>query len=190
MRMLAADAANRRRYFSNRLFKPLRQMQHLASAVIEDGSQPSTECAVFVLPEIERENTIPPPKEQRRGNLRSISAWRVRQSVEGNRQLACPCGAQHLHAYQALCKEDRMTAIHGKRVERLQPGQRGTIRRDESARPAHVGDRAAGFHAAQHIALGQVLVFKRHSGRAIDTSLLKRPEDAGRKCEPVKRMAR
>ena len=28
MRMLTADAANRRRHFSDRLFKPLRQMQH------------------------------------------------------------------------------------------------------------------------------------------------------------------
>jgi hypothetical protein len=65
MRMLAADAANRRRHSSDRLFKPLRQMQHLSSAVIEDGSQLSPERAVFVLPEIERENTIPSTKERR-----------------------------------------------------------------------------------------------------------------------------
>ena len=90
MRMLAADAANRRRHFSDRLFKPLRQMQHLSSAVIEDGSQLSPERAVFFLPEIEGENTIPSTKERRRSNLRAIAAWHVRQSVERNRQLACP----------------------------------------------------------------------------------------------------
>ncbi len=65
MRMLAADAANRRRHFSNRLFKPLRKMQHLSSAAIEDGSQLSPERAVFVLPEIKGENTIPSTKERR-----------------------------------------------------------------------------------------------------------------------------
>jgi hypothetical protein len=52
-------------------------MQHLARAVIEDGSQLSPERAVFVLPEIDSENTIPPPKEERRSNLRSIPARRV-----------------------------------------------------------------------------------------------------------------
>ena len=72
MRMLAADATNLRRHFSDRLFKLLRQMQHLTGAVIEDGSQLSPECAVFLLPKIEGENTIPPAKEQRRSNLRSI----------------------------------------------------------------------------------------------------------------------
>ena len=117
MRMLAADAANRLRYFSDRIFKPLRQKQHLSGAVIEDRSQLSLKHAVFVLPEIEGENTIPPTKEQRRSNLRSIPARYVRQSVERNRQLASPNGAQHLHAHQALCKEDRMAAIHGNRVE-------------------------------------------------------------------------
>ena len=115
---------------------------------------------MFFLPEIEGENTIPSTKEQRRSNLRSIAAWHVRQSVERNRQLACPHGAQHLHAHQALGKEDRMTAIHGNRVERLQPRQWISFRRNESARPAHVGDRAAGLHAAQHIPFGQVLVFQ------------------------------
>jgi len=63
--MLTADAANRRRHFSDRLFKPLRQMQHLSGAVIEDGSQLSPKCMVFVLPEIDWENTIPPTKERR-----------------------------------------------------------------------------------------------------------------------------
>jgi hypothetical protein len=63
--MLAADAANRRRHFSDRLFKPLRQMQHLARAVIEDGSQLSPERAVFVPPKIEWEHTIPSTKERR-----------------------------------------------------------------------------------------------------------------------------
>ena len=77
MRMLAADAANRSRDFPGCLFKPLRQMQHLARAVIENGSQLSPERAVFVLPEIDGENTIPPPKEERRSNLRSIPARRV-----------------------------------------------------------------------------------------------------------------
>ena len=99
MRMLAADAANRRRHFSDRLFKPLRQMQHLTRAVIEDGSQLSPEGAVFFLPEIERENTIPSTKEQCRSDLRSIPARRMTQSVESNRKLACPYGAQHLHAH-------------------------------------------------------------------------------------------
>ena len=160
MRMLAADAANRRRHFSDRLFKPLRHMQHLSSAVIEDGSQLSPERAVFVLPEIDWKNTIPPPKEQCRSDLRSIAAWHVRQSVESNRQFACPYSAQHLHAHQALRKEDRMTAIHGNRVERLQPRQWLAIRRNEGTRPAHVGNRAAGFHAAQHIPFCQVLVFQ------------------------------
>ena len=117
MRMLAADAANRRRHFSDRLFKPLWRMQHLSSAVIEDGNQLSPERAVFVFPKIEGENTISPTKELRRSNLRSIPARRVTQSVESNRQLACPYGAQHLHAHQALRKEDRMTSIHGNRVE-------------------------------------------------------------------------
>jgi hypothetical protein len=65
MHMLAADAADRHRDLSDRLFKPLRESQHLARAVIEDGSQLSPERAVFVLPEIDGENTIPPPKEQR-----------------------------------------------------------------------------------------------------------------------------
>jgi hypothetical protein len=65
MRVLAADAANGRRHFSDRLFKPLRQMQHLSSAVIEDGSQLSPERAVFFLPKIEGENTIPSTKERR-----------------------------------------------------------------------------------------------------------------------------
>jgi hypothetical protein len=63
--MLATDATNRRRHFSDRLFKRPRQMQHLARAVIEDGSQLSPERAVFVLPEIEGENTIPSTKEWR-----------------------------------------------------------------------------------------------------------------------------
>jgi hypothetical protein len=40
-------------------------MQHLSSAVIEDGSQLSPERAVLVLPEVERENTIPSTKELR-----------------------------------------------------------------------------------------------------------------------------
>ena len=123
MRVLAADAANRRRHFSDRLFKPLRQMQHLASAVIEDGSQLSPERAVFFLPEIDGENTIPSTKERLRSNLRAMPARHVRQSMERNRQLAGPYGAQHLHAHQAFRKEDRMTAIHGNRVERLQPRQ-------------------------------------------------------------------
>jgi hypothetical protein len=158
--MLATDATNRRRHFSDRLFKPLRRMQHLTRAVIEDGSQLSTDRAVFFLPKIEGENTISPTKEERRSNLRSIPARRVTQSVERNRKLACTHGAQHFHAHQDLRKEDRMTAIHGNRVERLQPRQWVAIRRDESARPAHVGDRAARLHAAQHIAFGQVLVFK------------------------------
>ena len=185
MRMLAADAANRSRDFPGCLFKSLRQMQHLACAVIEDRSQLSPKRAVFILPEIDGENTIPPPKEQRRINLLSNATRRVRQSVERNRQFACPYSAQHLHAHQALRKEDRMTAIHGNRVERLQPRQWISFRRNECARPAHVGDRAAGFHAAQHIALRQVLMFKRDSGCAIDASLLERPEHAGRKREPV-----
>jgi hypothetical protein len=158
--MLAADAANRRRHSSDRLFKPLRHIQYLARAVIEDGSQLSPERAVFVPPEIDGENTIPPPKEQYRSNLRAIAAWHVRQSVESNRKLACPYSAQHLHAHQALRKEDRMTAIHGNRVERLQPRQWISFRRNEGARPAHVGDRAAGLYAAQHIPFGQVLVFQ------------------------------
>jgi len=63
--MPAADAASRRRHISDRLFKSLRQMQHLASAVIEDGSQLSPERAVFFLPEIDGENSIPSTKEQR-----------------------------------------------------------------------------------------------------------------------------
>jgi len=75
--MLAANAANRRRDFPGCLFKSQRRMQHLARAVIEDGSQLSPERAVFVLPEIDSENTIPPPKEERRSNLRSIPARRV-----------------------------------------------------------------------------------------------------------------
>jgi hypothetical protein len=158
--MLAADATNCPRNFSDRIFKPLGQMQSLTSAVIEGGSQLSPESAVFFLPEIERENTIPRPKEQCRSDLRSLAAWHVRQSVERNRQFACPHGAQHLHAHQAFRKEDRMTAIHGNRVERLQPWQWISFRRNEGARPAHVGDRAAGLHAAQHIPFGQVLVFQ------------------------------
>jgi hypothetical protein len=158
--MLAADAANSRCHLPDRIFKPLRQMQRLACAVIEDGSQFSTDRAVFFLPKIEGENTISPTKEERRSNLRSIPARRVTQSVERNRQVACPHDAQHLHAHQALGKEDRMTAIHGNRVEQLQPGQWIAIRRNEGARPAHVGDRAAGFHAAQHIPFGQVLMFQ------------------------------
>jgi hypothetical protein len=157
--VLAADAANGPSHFSDCLFKPLRQMQHLARAVIEDGSQLSLERAVFFLPEIERENTIPSTKEQRRINLRSIPARRVTQSVEGDRKHACPYSAQHLHSHQALSEEDRMAAIDGNRVQGLQPGQWISFRRNEGARSAHVGDRAAGFHAAQHIAFGQVLVF-------------------------------
>jgi hypothetical protein len=49
VRVLAADAANSRRHFPDRIFKPLRQMQHLACAVIEDGSQLSPEytCSSF-----------------------------------------------------------------------------------------------------------------------------------------------
>ena len=65
MRMIAADATNSRRQFSDSLLKPLRQMQYLACAVIEDGSKLSPERAVFVLPEIEGENTIPSTKEWR-----------------------------------------------------------------------------------------------------------------------------
>ena len=65
MRVLTADATNSRRHFFDRLFKPLRQMQHLAGAVIEDGSQLSPERAVFILPKIEGENTIPSTKERR-----------------------------------------------------------------------------------------------------------------------------
>jgi hypothetical protein len=79
--------------------------------------------------------------------------------VESNRKLACPHGAQHLYAHQAFRKEDCMTATHGNRVERLQPRQWITVRGDEAARSAHVGDRAAGFHAAQYIPFGQMLVF-------------------------------
>ena len=65
MSVLASAAANRRRHFSDRHFKPLRQMQDLARAVIEDGSQLFPERAVFVPPEIDGENTIPSTKEQR-----------------------------------------------------------------------------------------------------------------------------
>ena len=65
MRMLAADAADRRRHFSDCLFKPLRQMQDLACTAIEDGSQLSPETAVFFLPKIDGENTVPTTKEQR-----------------------------------------------------------------------------------------------------------------------------
>ena len=119
MRMLAADAANRSRDFPGCLFKSLRQMQHLTCAVIEDGSQLSPERAVFVFPKIEGENNISPTKELRRSNLRSIPARRVTQSVEGDRKLACPYSAQHLHSHQALGEEDRMAAIDGNRVERL-----------------------------------------------------------------------
>jgi hypothetical protein len=74
--MLATDATNRRRHFSDRLFKPLRQMQHLSSAVIEDGSQLSPERAVFVLPEIDGVNTIPsrqPHRADRSGNCEACS---------------------------------------------------------------------------------------------------------------------
>ena len=63
--MLAANATNRRRHFSDRLFKSLRRMQHLAGAVIEDGSQLFPERAVFVLPEIDGKNTIPSTKDRR-----------------------------------------------------------------------------------------------------------------------------
>jgi hypothetical protein len=65
MRVPAADAANRRRHFSHRVFKRRWDRQDLASAVIEDGSQLSPERAVFFLPEIERKNSIPSTKEQR-----------------------------------------------------------------------------------------------------------------------------
>jgi hypothetical protein len=160
MHMLAADAADRHRDLSDRLFKPLRESQRLSSAVIEDGSHLSPKRAVFVLPEIEGENTIPPAKQQRRCNLRSIPARYVEQIVESDSKLAGPYGAQHLHAHQAPRKEDRMAAIHGNRVERLQPRQWITVRGDEGARSAHVEDRAAGFHAAQYIPFGQVLVFQ------------------------------
>ena len=122
--MLAADAANGLRDFPDRLFKPLRQMQHLPSAVIEDGSQLSPKRAVFILPKIDRREHH---SAHERAASKSISGRMrpgiVRQSVESNRELACPYSAQHLHAHQALRKEDRMTAIHGNRVERLQPRQ-------------------------------------------------------------------
>jgi hypothetical protein len=158
--MLAADAANCRRHFSDRLFKPLRQMQHLARTVVKNGSHLTSQCRVFFLPKIEGEHTIPTPKEQCRSDHRAIAAWHVRQSVERNRKLAGPDGAQHLHAHQALGKKDRMTAIYGNRVEGLKPRKWISFRRNEGARPAHVGDRAAGLHAAQHMPFGQVLVFQ------------------------------
>ena len=109
MHMLAADAANRRRQFSDRIFKLRWQLQHLARAVIEDGSQLSPERAVFVLPEIERENTIPSTKEQRRSNLRSNAARRVSQCLYNSISPARPmymkfslCYAQHNEDYVVL----------------------------------------------------------------------------------------
>jgi hypothetical protein len=53
MRVLATDTANDRRHFSGCLFRPLRQVHHLAGAVIENGSQLSPERTVFFLPKIE-----------------------------------------------------------------------------------------------------------------------------------------
>ena len=110
--------------------------------------------------------------------------------MECNGKLACPHGAQHLHAHQAFRENDCMTSIHGNRVERLQPRQWISFRRNKGARPAYVGDRATGFHAAQHIAFGQVLVFERDPRGAIDGSLLDRPEHTGRKRKSVESMAR
>jgi hypothetical protein len=65
MRVLAADAANRRRHFPDRLFKRQWDRQDLACTAIEDGSQLSPESAVFFLPKIDGENTVPTTKERR-----------------------------------------------------------------------------------------------------------------------------
>ena len=83
-----------------------------------------------------------------------------------------------------------MTAIHGDRVDASAATAMASLRRDEDAGTAHVGDRAAGFHPAQHIPACAVLVFERDSGRAIDASLLKRLEHFAGKRQSVKEVSR
>ena len=76
MGVLAPDAINVRRQFPDRLFKLRRKRQNFAGAVVEDGSQFSPECAVFLLPKIEWKHTVPSTKEKLRGNMWAFAPWR------------------------------------------------------------------------------------------------------------------
>ena len=119
MGVLATDATNVRRQFSDRLFKLRRYRQKFAGAVVEDGSQFSPECAVFLLPKIEWEHTVPSAKQQLRSNSGAFAPRHARHGVERNRQLVGLHAAQHLQTHQAFCKKNGMTAIDGNRVEGL-----------------------------------------------------------------------
>jgi hypothetical protein len=85
VRVFAADAADGRGCLSDRLFKRWWDRQNLASTAIEDGSQLSTEPPVFILPKIDRKDSIPSTKEQLRDYVWSHPFWNGGQTMERDR---------------------------------------------------------------------------------------------------------
>jgi hypothetical protein len=85
VRVFAANAADGRCYLSDRLFKRWWERQGFAGAAIKEWSQLSTEPPVFILPKIDRKDSIPSAKERLRNNLWAHPFWNARQSMEGDR---------------------------------------------------------------------------------------------------------
>ena len=85
VRVFAAYAANTRRYLSDRVFKRWWERHGFAGTAIKEGSQLSTEPPVFILPKIDRKDSIPPAKERLRNNLWAHLFWNARQSMERDR---------------------------------------------------------------------------------------------------------
>jgi hypothetical protein len=78
MRMAAADAADSLRHFPDRPFEVLRQVDRLAGAIVESGSQVSAQRLMLFLPKVEREDAISPTKEQSRRDFWTSAAARER----------------------------------------------------------------------------------------------------------------
>jgi len=73
-------------------------------------------------------------------------------------QFVSVADAQHLDPDQFRRNHDGVTAVARDRIDLLQPRRRTSVGIEISAVTAHVGDRAAGLDAAQHIPPSQMLV--------------------------------
>jgi hypothetical protein len=85
MHVFATDAAGGRCCLSDRLIKRWWKRQGFAGTAIKDWNQLSTQPLVFILPKIDRKDSIPPAKEQRRNNQWAHLFWNARQSMERDR---------------------------------------------------------------------------------------------------------
>ena len=97
-------------------------------------------------------------EDGRRGDGRARVAFFGLQPKPRDGQFIGMADAQHLDPHQFRRDHDGVAAVAGDRIDLLQPRRRVPIGIEIGAVAAHVGNRAAGLDAAQHIPPRQMLV--------------------------------